>query len=266
MKQKPAWAKALCVVALMGLSANAAAEIKWTFKTGGVATGTSNGNSRQYSGNALGAPTVIGTAWSNTADGPSGANTVIQDAYLGSYSGGLGVTNRDPNAGDLGEGSSPEHSTDNNDRYDSVLFSFSQAIDVNKVEIGWRSTDSDITVLAYTGANVPVIADKTYSQLTSSGWTLVGHYANLATNTPMSVNDANLSSAYWIVGAYNPTVGGSAGWTIGDDYVKILALYGDNAPPPPHSTPEPSAAAMLVPGLLGIALTRRNLRRRRNQT
>jgi hypothetical protein len=101
----------------------------------------------------------------------------IQDALLATYSGGLGVTNRDISAGDWNEDQSPEHAMDNIDRYDSVQFAFSQAIKLTGLEVGWIGDDSDITVLAYTGAGSPALGGSTYGSLLSSGWTFIGHYA-----------------------------------------------------------------------------------------
>jgi hypothetical protein len=128
--------------------------------------------------------TVTSSAFSNTY---STGNTILQTAYLSYWSGGgLGVTNRDActsssTCGDYMEGTSPEHAIDNNQRYDSVLFSFSDLatgtavdIELTQVALSWFQNDADM-VFAYTGDTAPNLADgsTTYSGtngLLNKGW------------------------------------------------------------------------------------------------
>ena len=111
------------------------------------------------------------------------ANAYIEKAYLASYSGGLGVTNRDgvSGGGDTYEGtiaqtSVPGHTMDNELRYDSMLFDFGagNAFQLKSVTVGWWQTDSDLTILAYTGTGTPTFTDSSasqgYSSLLGSGW------------------------------------------------------------------------------------------------
>ncbi len=125
--------------------------------------------------------------------------------------------------------------------------SFSSAIDLNKVTVGYISGDSDITVLAYTGAGTPTLAGNTYSSLTSQGWTFVGHYTDLALNTATAVNPTNIAAQYWLIGTYIPAWGTTT-YSTENDYVKLLALYGDK---PPGRVPEPNAALLLGLALVG---------------
>ncbi|MBM3883512.1 MAG: DUF2341 domain-containing protein, partial [Verrucomicrobia bacterium] len=60
-------------------------------------------------------------------------------AYLGRYSGGLGVTDTSES------GSSNSHTVDNIGRDNFVLFEFSQPIIVDRVYLGYVATDSDLT-------------------------------------------------------------------------------------------------------------------------
>jgi hypothetical protein len=212
---------------------------------------------------------------SNTSTGSQ--NYTLETAYLTVYDGGIGVKNRDASSstdyGDKSETGTPEHSTDNQQRYDSVLFSFTSAIDLNSVKIGYGSSygyDTDISVLAYTGTGscagsgtcTSDIAGKTYAQLTSFGWSLIGHYANLVDGVAKDVNAGNVTSSYWLVGALNPLVSNNtvpSGMAAGNDYVKILALAGETAKVPPSGVPEPGTLLLMGAGLWG--LSRFNARR-----
>jgi len=79
------------------------------------------------------------------------------------FSGGLGVRNRDRTNGDSGETSSPQHAVDNINRYDSLRFDFTSAVRLTQLNIGWMGSDSEITVLAYTGAGVAPLAGLGYA-------------------------------------------------------------------------------------------------------
>lgn len=245
-----------------------------------------------------GAPTVTATAWSNTAGTATTASgaTSIQDAYItvyqnstGTSPSGIGITNRlvgttsDPN-----EASSPEHAIDNNStnsttatlsdidlgRYDMVLLQFSTAVNLTGLTIGWWSNDVDITVMAFdptSSSQTASLAGKTYTQLTSSGWDLVGHYGNFnpsssstvldfattGTNNIVVSGNTGIESRYWLVGAYNPTVGtngqSKAALTAGNDYFKLLTVIGNSSTPPGPggNVPEPASLALLAAAVLG---------------
>jgi hypothetical protein len=216
--------------------------------------------------------TVTGKAYANTGNTNGGTNNALQTAYLGSYSGGWGGTNRDGQngAGDTSEGTpsntvAPEHGVDNNDRYDIVLFSLGEAMNLTQVQLGYFPDDSDITVLAYTGGGSPAdLANgtTTYAALTSTlAWTLVGHYSNVKDlpsdtvnlNTSSETANPNLVSSHWLVGAYNPLVGSDPGWTKGNDYVKILALWAEK---PSNGTPEPNGMALFAATLAALVWAR----------
>ena len=265
----------------------AQADYEWAF-TGGNSSGVPNsantctspnnanrttyGNCGEWAPTPTGGPNVQATAWSNTGTDPAGApvGNQIQNAYLAAWSGNLGVINRTEGGNTTGTptASSPNHSLDNSGQYDSILLSFDSAISLTGVRIGWPdgAYDSDITVLAYTGGGSfsGFSSSATYESLTASGWTLVGHYAD-ADRSPSSTDpalaiDTDVTSRYWLIGAYNPLVGGTSSSadtscqstsgkscdTYTKDYVKILAVTGVNSPPPgPGRVPEPSAWMLL---------------------
>jgi hypothetical protein len=200
---------------------------------------------------------VTASAWANTG---GASNTLIENALLQVFSGGLGVRNRDraSGAGDTGELSTPQHAVDNTNRYDSVLFSFASKVDLSELGIGYMSGDSDVTVMAYLGAGAPTLTGATYGGLVGLGWALVGHYSNLSTSTPELINAGNLSSAYWLIGAFNPTVGGDPGWSKGNDAIKLNILGGET----PTTVPEPATLTLVALGLSGFVAARRRRKAR----
>lgn len=198
----------------------------------------------------------------------------LEDRDVNTWSGsGLGVNTN-------GE-SSPDHSTDNSGPAEFVLFSFEQAITLTEVTIGWKYTDSDLTVLAYTGANTsdPLNAGPsgnfstlTYERdnpnsLTNNGWSLIGNYSNLNVDVPRAINtgevdpvswddghpvgnvaSTQVSSSYWLIGAYNPQVNGPD-WSDYDDFVKIASITGHVPTPPSTGVPEPATMMLLALGV-----------------
>ncbi|MBH9575331.1 exosortase-dependent surface protein XDP1 [Inhella proteolytica] len=184
-----------------------------------------------------------------------------ETATLMNYSGGFGVKNRGTN--DPGEGTNPEHAIDNNGNNgtaggfitDALLFSFEQSTILRNLTIGWKSGDADISVLRYTGQLPPVLTDKTPSGLLSSGWQLVGQYGNVTTNTNQAINASGGASSWWLVTAYNSAFQ-NKGWTMGDDYFKLLSVAGDQ-PPPQSQTPEPASLALVGLAALSLGYARR---------
>jgi hypothetical protein len=261
-----------------------------------------------------GAPTVTATAWANsagTASNTAGA-TSLENAYItvyqnstGTSPSGIGITNRlAGTTADPGETTSPEHAIDNNGanaqtgtgsvyadadngRYDMVLLDFSTRVNLTGLSIGWFSNDVDITVMAFnptTALQTASLAGKKYTELTTSGWSIVGHYANLATANTVynfagrsnsqgtdSVNAANTSiqSRYWLIGAYNPTVGAvgssntNSGLNAGNDYFKLLSVVGNPASPPapPGGVPEPASLALIFASAVGFGALRARRRK-----
>lgn len=215
-----------------------------------------------------GGVTMSISGWANTAG--SGATT---NAYgletpqlMTLYSGGLGMRNNDacglPGAAsncDVREGSDPEHSIDNNERYEMLLLAFSKPVNLSSFRIDWKGEDSDMSILAYTGTGAPSLAGKTWAAL-GAGWGAVGataNYDNVSTGSFTSTGLAVYSS-YWLIGAYNNLATGGSASKAGNDYVKLSyvkglvctdTMPGCSPPPPGQQIPEPASA-----GLLGLAL------------
>lgn len=176
---------------------------------------------------------------------------------------------------------SPNHAVDNAGNTEGLLLSFSSAISLTKLTIGWLSGDSDISVFAYkpTGAQpaTPGMTGYNFSTMFTNGWKLVGNYANLVADVATGINDGNAAtgangaesiySSYWLISAYKSTGAtatdtglATAGLGEGNDYVKILSVYG-NAPTPPGKVSEPSSMALLGMSLLGVIAMRRRQNR-----
>lgn len=179
-------ALALVVIGVVAgsVSLSAHADLKWDFSS-----------STSSSANSI---TATATGWSDTGGAATYnvSTATLESAYVGVYTGGLGITNADGTSAtsspgcntatqDCGEatGTAPEHAVDNQGRYDSLLFNFGKNVQLTGIQIGWTQTDADISLLACDptkGCN-PTLSGKKYSDLVVAGWTLVGSYANLTT-------------------------------------------------------------------------------------
>lgn len=280
----------LCVgLAAAGVIAapSSQAAVTWTFNASATnvagSSGTTTATATAFA-NTTGASISSGTVSSNNATLAAGSVWV--------YSAGLGVANAlygtgssvDPNEGSTTTG---EHAIDNNSNnsatsnttvgansaiYDSILLTFSSAVSLTGLKLGWSQFDTDVTISAYTGAGAPTLTGKTYAQLTANGWTYVEHEANVGTSSTRTFNGATTnpdtlvstptSSKYWLISAYNPTRGGdtsAAGLDVGNDYFKLFSVSATTSSPPPGPgrVPEPAGLALVAIAVAGAASTAR---------
>jgi hypothetical protein len=196
------------------------------------------------------------------------SNNQLANATMFFYSGnGLGIRNADCCSADPGEDRFPEHSGDNEGRVDVYLFSFSEAVNLQSLIVGWRAYDSDLSILAFkpndaTATTLPTINGLTHSQLTTAGFELIGNYDGPNGSSSGTSTDATIAtgttaaSKFWVVSAVDSRWTGSlkTGIDGGDDFVKILALYGDKRS---NGVPEPHALLLLGLAMMGLWATRR---------
>lgn len=249
-----------CTFAALGTPALAAS----TWSDLGTACGPANSSGDVVAlGNikacgTQGTPSVTLTADSfSNANGVDGSGTMFAAAKLYNWGSpnGLGVVNKFENPATVGA-----HSTDNSLGTDLVRLNFTQAVSLNSVGIGWNQTDSDLSVLAWTGPGTPgAVAGTTLGGAGNtllSGWTLVGNYANVASlvNKTAAVTSA-IYSSYWLVSAYNTSFGAGTNLDQGNDYFKLLSV---SAKTQTSTVPEPGTSALFGVALLSmLAISRR---------
>ena len=245
-------------------SVNAA--YSWTYSGGNGMTCPATGC---VESSTMGAKTIDSTATGWYSDTTAGAT--IQQANKLRVWDGLAVE-ATPNDTQV-----PQHATDNNTWYDSVLFDFgSDKVALDQIVMGWRE-DSDFSLLRYTGNDTPVIAGQSYSDLnTTGGWELVDNYfygGNTRTGNDLTfnVNPDNKSSSYWLVAALNPAYFNNSNY-IGNDYFKIKTLSGAyddtctvNCNPPCQGgncgqVPAPGSMALLLLGLPLLRIARNKVK------
>jgi hypothetical protein len=244
------FAPALAIIAMvvMGSPANAA----WNLNLNSACTSNSSSVVTGCSDSASGLTAVGGsTTWNPT----NSSSVTFSAATVKEWTGGLGVT------------SDGNHSIDNYKGTDAILLSFSAAVNLTSVTLGWTSNDSDFSLLAYTTSGDAVVNGRTLASgatsLLGNGWTLIGNYAD-APVSPASVDVSKASptySSYWLVSAYNSYFGSTSSnggsLVTKSDYFKLLSVAGNTKPTDEVS--EPAALLLFGTALLGML----GLRRRR---
>lgn len=237
-------------------AAPAAAEtVTYTFNTtGSTSDNGTYGNALSFSSTSDPTLQMRVTGWQSNQ-----STNDITKAYLGAYSGGLGVTG-------LGDqsGSNGFHQIDNVGGYtDFLLLQFSRAVTLSGVDLntynmaGLSGRDSDLAFFdagGVTSANWNSAVDLTAYDTVPTLWTTVEGGANGGSRAI----GAAAASTKWLVGtAFRPT-------NDKDDGFKLASLTVTQAVSP---VPEPATWAMMLIGFGGAgAALRRNARSARRRT
>ena len=192
------------------------------------------------------------------------------------YSSGLGVVAANENPGTAGP-----QSTDNLFGTDAFLFRSGTAVNLNNLSIGFNATDnptgnytdSDVSVLAWTGAVDTTLTSAPVAGLLAAGCQLIGKFTDVGasngaaagSSASFSVTNANntaLYSSYWLISAYDSNFGG--GFTTQNDSFKLLSLAGNTCAGTVTGNqcggtkvPEPGSLALFGLGLKGLVASRR---------
>lgn len=198
------------------------------------------------------------SAWATTTDDPT---TLLQTATISDQNGsGIGVTSGGEATG------SPNHAIDSSGKDELVLINFgSQRVSLTGVSSGWSQTDTDVSLLRWTGSSAPNLSTMSLtgsaSGLLASGWALVassdmdGAATSNGTTygtTSMSLPNSTAASSWWIVSAY---FGANSGNLDRDnDFFKLLTVSGClgtfvNG----HCTTGGTGNSVPVPGTLALA-------------
>ncbi|MBL8429172.1 MAG: carboxypeptidase regulatory-like domain-containing protein [Dechloromonas sp.] len=170
---------------------------------GNSASDGTDGNIRSYTNNGI---SVNASAFSR--DKTSGAWSA---AWLGTYGGGLGVTNSSEGSGTANN----VHTIDNDGRVDYVLFEFSKVVTVDKAYLGYVIGDSDMKIWIGNSANA-FTSHVTLSDavLSSMGFTEVNSTTSSSARWA-DLNAGNIEGNMLIV---------SAATTDSNDYFKLQNL------------------------------------------
>ena len=215
-------------------------------------TDGTDGNERVFTS---GSETIKVRAFSTATD-VGGGNFGL--AFLGQYSGGLGVTNSTEAS------TSPDHGVDNTGRDDMIVIMFQNTTSIaTSLYLGWVDTDSDLDV--WIGGNTKTWADFTgmsFATLAANGFTKYSDTcAQLVTasssarsvdlNMNCPASPANLSGKFLIVAARNEVDAGADG---GEDRFKVNTVTAK-----PQTVPEPTTLVLLGLGLSALAIKQRKV-------
>lgn len=234
---------ALTIAAVLGAATPAAAATTITFSGSSGLDGT-DGNVRSFTSGGI---TVQATAWSYNG-------SVLEKAFLGAFSSGLGVTNSTE-----GDGSGNTHVVDNASRNDFILLVFNQAVNIASAKLNpyaqnGGAADNDASV-SYTNAAglfatpVPAVtgilpSNAVFGQLNTNLWNVSG---NLGSGYETNLASTGKFGNVWLIGAAKP----SPDQTL--DGFKLGAITVTSA------VPEPGTWLMMLVGFaaIGSALRRR---------
>ncbi|MCU4674332.1 PEP-CTERM sorting domain-containing protein [Catenovulum sp. 2E275] len=181
----------------------------------------------------------------------SSTTEYIEEAKIDSNNYGLLTYNKDESA--------LEHTVDNFLDYDMILLSFSQAVNISEIVLGWAFPDGDISLATFN--DLPTLAGETWQSVANAAtntWSFSGTIGNQTIDVSTETN--GIESQYWLVGAYNNVFE-----TLNDcfDHVDAVKIAGittststSNKPTP---VPEPASIMLLLAGLIGLFARQKRL-------
>lgn len=228
--------------------------------------------------------TLTVTGWADslgTTDTSNPHSETVEEAQLVYYGQQLGIINQDEALND--DYGTPNHSIDNydssrwGDDYEMVLLSFSEAVSLDQIGIGWAREDygtnneqrhADITTVAYTGSDTNTGSSSNGDSWTDrnlfgnswaevaadAAWTFVSDISNADDYAYHSIDNPDaVISNFWLVGAYNPVFSETC-WTHDNDGFKLSKLISSSEDP--TEVPEPTSIILFLS--FGIAMLVKN--------
>ncbi|MEO8141386.1 MAG: PEPxxWA-CTERM sorting domain-containing protein [Sphingomicrobium sp.] len=177
----------------------------------------------------------------------------MEQAFLGQYSTGLGITNNNEGNG----ATANSHTIDNLGQTDFVLLFFNQAVNISSArltpyDISATANDNDAWVgnatLAHPFTVSPTaltLASPLWASLLASDYTVQG---NMASPFATALNSTGLFGNFWLIGAASPNLDAN------DDGFKLTSINVTAA------VPEPATWAMMLLGFGAIGFSTRRRR------